>query len=152
MLTRLVCGSPYHARLFGLHAALKARADEQDEINAEHASAGLREAFNEWESINPRDAAIFRQAVADAEPEQRWQLVQLAQELARRNPVGGGEPMEAGLKLQELAHSLQPAVVAQGDGFQLGDATAAQFLLALAAASEARARDRRSEHKEMSHS
>jgi hypothetical protein len=152
MLTKLVCGSPYHARLFGLHAALQARADEQDEISAEHASAGLREAFSEWESINPRDAAIFRQAVADADPEQRRQLVQLAQELARRTPVGGGEAAEAGRRLQDLAHSLQPAVVAQGDDFQLGDATAAQFLLALAAASEPRVRDRRSEHKEMSHS
>lgn len=46
------CGSPYHARLFGMHSALRALTANLDRIGQPEAVAGLRDAFDEWASLN----------------------------------------------------------------------------------------------------
>lgn len=46
------CGSPYHARLFGMHSALRALTANLKQIGQREAVAGLRDAFDEWASLN----------------------------------------------------------------------------------------------------
>lgn len=51
------CGSPYHARLFGMHGALRVHASGTGRIGIDDAVAGLRDAFDEWASLNTVPAA-----------------------------------------------------------------------------------------------
>lgn len=46
------CGSPYHARLFGMHSALRALTANSTRIGQREASDGLWDAFEEWASLN----------------------------------------------------------------------------------------------------
>lgn len=127
MISDAVCGSPYHARLFGLHAALRAYADRSDIIRTQDAEAGLTEAFLEWESINPPDAEIFRRAVAGADAHDKAELMRLAEDLAWRRPSPRGDPSALAPHLA----ALKPAVMHGPVGPMLKDVTAAQFLIAL---------------------
>lgn len=59
----VACGSPYHARLFGMHAALAAVDDKADRIALRHVKAGLRSAVDEWAQINPALSGAFRETL-----------------------------------------------------------------------------------------
>jgi hypothetical protein len=132
MISDVVCGSPYHARLFGLHAALMAHSNASECIRMQDAEAGLIEAFLEWENINPADADIFRSVVAKAGAGRRPMLVRLAEDFARRRLRAGSADGRQPAEIDQLIESLGPAVVQGPDGLMLKDVTAAQFLLALA--------------------
>jgi hypothetical protein len=61
-------GSPYHARLFGMQAALAAEAAERERITLADAQKGLDEALAEWGELNPELHALFGRALAEAGP------------------------------------------------------------------------------------
>ena len=65
LLRRLVCGSPYHMRLFSLHTCLV--AIEQDSRCAVDGSvlAGLDRAVQNWRGTNQRDHDLFAKVVAE---------------------------------------------------------------------------------------
>jgi hypothetical protein len=130
------CGSPYHARLFGMHGALNALFSQSPEINLEHVESGLEDAFEEWAELNPVDAQAFRDIIAGKHGP-AGPLVAFARDTAhhvaaddfaaqwktvRRQPASV-EPEG----LSGLTHTVQ--MVNGHASFR--DATAPQFLLAL---------------------
>jgi hypothetical protein len=136
LIARLSCGSPYHARLFGMHGALNALAVNTDEVSLEHVEGGLEDAFEEWASLNPEDAAVFEEIIRGVHGP-RQELVHFASQVAyhtaddelaaqwklkRRNRTGEEPGGLAG-----LGNTIQVK-----DGHvAFRDATAPQFLLAL---------------------
>jgi hypothetical protein len=136
MISDVVCGSPYHARLFGLHAALMAHSNGSECIRMQDAQSGLSEAFLEWENINPADADAFRSAVANAGVGRRPMLTRLAEDFARRRLHAGSASDHPPGDFDQLIASLGSAVAEGPEGPILKDVTAAQFLLALAVTHE----------------
>lgn len=59
-------GSPYHARLFGMHAALIAEAADHEVVTLADARRGLNDAVAEWSELTPGPHALFERALADA--------------------------------------------------------------------------------------
>jgi hypothetical protein len=123
-----VCGSPYHARLFGLHAALRAEEAGSTEVRRQDAILGLEDAFNEWASLNPDAANLFRNLVASGAVDES--VVGAAVRIAWRvgppaaDGTGGNEWESQALDL------LGPALDQSANGPSFKDSTAAQFLIA----------------------
>jgi hypothetical protein len=59
-------GSPYHARLFGMHAALVAEAADRERITLADAHKALAAALAEWSELTPDLRALFERALAQA--------------------------------------------------------------------------------------
>lgn len=59
-------GSPYHARLFGMHAALAAEAGNRERITLADAQKGLGDALTEWGELTPDLRMLFERALAEA--------------------------------------------------------------------------------------
>lgn len=151
LMTTAVCGSPYHARLFGLHAALRAHANGSSVIRVGEALAGLRNAYEEWASLNPDDAKLFLNVLTGENADQP--IVKLAEHVAwqRGSASGNGgaaevEQFRAGLE------ALSPAAQADNEGIYFRDTTAPQFLLALHLALSARTREASKWRKEKANS
>lgn len=152
LISSVVCGSPYHARLFGLHAALMAHADGSDVIRLQDARCGLNEAFQEWESINPGDASALRSAVRRAGARQAT-LVRIAKDLALRRLYATSVFEGASTADRDEVLALLGSATVQGpDGWTMKDVTAAQFLLALMATDDEQCVVEDVAHKERVHS
>ena len=136
LIEDISCGSPYHARLFGMHGALSALFTQSPEINLEHVESGLEDAFEEWAELNPVDAQAFREIIMGKHGPV-GPLVDFARDTAhhvaaddfaaqwktvRRQPAS-----EVPEGLAGLSHTVQ--MVNGHAAFR--DATAPQFLLAL---------------------
>ncbi|TGX50428.1 ATP-binding protein [Sphingomonas gei] len=59
-------GSPYHARVFGMHAALSAEAAGRERITLADAQKGLAEALAEWSELTPDMCTVFERALSQA--------------------------------------------------------------------------------------
>ncbi|MDP5280586.1 ATP-binding protein [Sphingomonas sp. DG1-23] len=59
-------GSPYHARVFGMHAALLAEAAGRDRVTLADAQKGLAEALAEWSDLTPEICTVFERALGQA--------------------------------------------------------------------------------------
>jgi hypothetical protein len=64
LLEEVACGSPYHARLFGMHSTLAAFERGETEIHRDDVVQGLANAFAEWARLNPDEANSFREILA----------------------------------------------------------------------------------------
>ena len=136
LIKEVACGSPYHARLFGMHGAMTALADHASEVDLEHVESGLEDAFEEWSMLNPVDARAFKEFLQGSHGPAN-ELVELARQAARQyahddfavhwetkraGPVATGP--------EGLAKLSQTVQVVDGHA-TFRDATAPQFLLAL---------------------
>lgn len=59
MLVNAAVGSPYHLRLFGLHAALQADAAGSSVVDGASVQRGLEAAFREWHGVSRRNADVL---------------------------------------------------------------------------------------------
>ncbi|MET0179026.1 MAG: ATP-binding protein [Novosphingobium sp.] len=132
LLTDVVCGSPYHARLFGLHAALESARAGEAQIGVGHATAGVHRAFAEWTTLCPDEAESLRRIAGgghgDPEP-----YIRLARDEAAltAQPARPGAAQAGGPIAPEMA-ALGSAVNATEPGARFRERTAPQFLIALA--------------------
>ncbi|GAA4029025.1 hypothetical protein GCM10022281_05180 [Sphingomonas rosea] len=135
LIREVACGSPYHARLFGMHGALNALAASSNAIELEHVESGLDEAFEEWSMLNPEDAQVFRD-IMQGRFGAAGTLTEFARRVAWHN---ADDDFARDWKLQGRPSGEPPAVIADLaptvqmiDGHAtFRDATAPQFLLAL---------------------
>ncbi|AQR72324.1 ATP-binding protein [Sphingomonas sp. LM7] len=137
-------GSPYHARLFGMHAALIAEAEGRDRITISDAQKGLAEALAEWSELTPDVFGVFERALGQAGSLRG--MIALAGVLAAHAPVLTFERMAAaGTDLfgDELGGSaavdrtiglIAPALSEDGmpGELQFADSLSPQFLVLIA--------------------
>ncbi|MFL6736048.1 MAG: AAA family ATPase [Sphingomonas sp.] len=133
LLSQIVCGSPYHARLFGMHCALAASARKKAEIDRWDVLAGLSESFDEWALLNSEDAQAFISVMAGAKGDPH-KFIEAARKIAA--PENGDREASlvrapARANEQQMLTALAPAVERANGGVAFRDATAPQFLLAL---------------------
>jgi hypothetical protein len=129
LLDEVACGSPYHARLFGMHAALAALRHGDAEISQQAVAEGLAESFEEWSSLNGEDAAAFHAICSGARGDPA-PFVELAGRIATASddeqladrPAPDPEAVEA---------AFGPAIDRSADPIAFRDATAPQYLIAL---------------------
>ncbi|MET0373495.1 MAG: ATP-binding protein [Rhizorhabdus sp.] len=133
LIADVVCGSPYHTRLFGLHAALEAARVGKAQIGVGHAVAGVHQAFAEWTTLYPAEAESLRRIAGgdcgDPEPYIRF----ARDEAALTAQPATDETAQAGAKIVpgQIAE-LGSAVKATDSGARFRERTAPQFLIALA--------------------
>jgi hypothetical protein len=131
LLELVSCGSPYHARLFGMHSALAALRRGDTTISEQDALDGIAEGTDEWASLNREDAGRFR-AICQGEFGDPAQYVDFAGRFAMSNEEqpwaaslsnggGGGEILEA----------FGPAIDDSHSPPSFRDATAPQYLIAM---------------------
>lgn len=84
-LVSAAIGSPYHARLFGMHAALNAEAAGRERIILADAQKGLAEALAEWSDLTPDVCRAFERALGQAG--QLRGMIALAGVLAAHAPI-----------------------------------------------------------------
>jgi len=132
LLCQIVCGSPYHARLFGMHSALAALARKQNDIDRRDVFEGLSYSFDEWALLNEEDATSFVSIVSGTKGDPN-QIVEAARRLA--SPAESEEPAKLHVTAraddERLLKALAPAVERANGGIAFRDATAPQFLIAL---------------------
>lgn len=133
-------GSPYHLRLFGLHAALSAASEQRREIEQRDAKAGFDEALNEWERIS-RDSSVTLRAMTHGSDEERQALCVAAildcyvpqfDALTLRNALldYGFDPTGIDLRTERTLDVLQPALTEPSPGnFTFADTLAPQFFI-----------------------
>jgi hypothetical protein len=137
LIERIACGSPYHARLFGMHGALSALSARSNVAEVEHVLNGLEDAFGEWSMLNPADAKTFRDMLAgnygppaefiDFASRVAWHNAD--DDFARDWKLEGRS--SAGIIPNGLTEIGQTVQLVEGHA-TFRDATAPQFLLALA--------------------
>lgn len=86
-------GSPYHARVFGMHAALTAEAAGRERVTLSDAQKGLAEALAEWSDLTPEICTVFERALGQAGSLRG--MIALAGVLAAHAPVLTFERMTA---------------------------------------------------------
>lgn len=137
-------GSPFHARLFGMHAALAAEVSGQDEVTFSNAKTGLAEALSEWSDLTPDLQAVFYRALAEAGPERG--MIGLAGVLAAQAPVltfqrlavAAGElfgpDLGNGAMVERTLSAIRPALTETGipGEVQFEDSLSPQFLVLMA--------------------
>jgi hypothetical protein len=134
LLADVVCGSPYHARLFGMHAALHAMTENRSEIRDPCALEGIRAAFAEWSLLNAADGAAFR-AICEGAYGNPVPFIDFARRMACESDEGlialaNGSP-EAPTVPHVPDLSAFGEAIALDDGCRFRDAAAPQFLVAL---------------------
>jgi hypothetical protein len=146
LLWQIVCGSPYHARLFGMHSALAAVANGHKDIHRRDVIEGLSQSFEEWAALNREDAAAFTAAIGGAKGNTD-RLIEAARSLATPEPEAppGKRSSLKGIDEQQVLNALAPAVERANGGIAFRDATAPQFLIALQHISSGSKRGRRVE-------
>jgi len=137
LLVRTAMGSPYHARLFGMNAAIVAAGRGSKVVSEKDAYNGLAHSYQEWASINPDDATVFRRIV-DGWHGNPARFVELSKALV--SPKGSmSDALENAvpeLRDREVAEELDAfggALVHTKEGAVFRDGTAPQFLVALQA-------------------
>lgn len=128
IIKNVACGSPYHARLFGLHAGLRALGGRDRSIGRAEVLGGLGSAFEEWALMNQSasDACLAIASGAHGDPASYV-------EIARSVVEGSGDVGEdAPLSLtpaQQIA--LAPALEPGKGAICFRDPVAPQFLIAI---------------------
>lgn len=135
ILVHVACGSPYHARLFGMHVALRALEAGAEEINDRHVQEGLGDSFEEWASLNREDADTFR-AIVDRAHGDPAAYVEVARRLAtagdeRSTKIGELGAAANGHDQEQLLSAFGTAVEKFDHQVAFRDATAPQFFIAL---------------------
>lgn len=114
-------GSPYHARLFGVEAALVADARGGDRIEMDDVMRGFQTAFAAWADISGNDHRIFARAVG--EPGVNDDLLRLVEHVT----LGAGAAGDASLSRAMV--QVEPALVTMAHGaVMFRDSLAPQFL------------------------
>ncbi|PZU60532.1 MAG: hypothetical protein DI547_02680 [Sphingobium sp.] len=133
----IACGSPYHARLFGMHSACVALDANNGTISNTSVAAGMEAAFNEWNEFNVDDAELFKQ-LAEAEADHPESLGEFARKAAHRRGLDVTDIKELVMSeaasgsvrdLSTAAARLAPAITSEGDLVVFKDSLAPQFLL-----------------------
>lgn len=137
-------GSPYHARLFGMQAALVTEAGGRDRMTLADVEQGLASALEDWAEMSGATHALFRRILWEADASRRMialagvaasqmsmisydRLVRLGHEV-----LGGGSINEG--MAADAMRRLEPALTAMpgGELFMFEDTLAPQFLLLMA--------------------
>ncbi|HEX8415396.1 MAG TPA: ATP-binding protein, partial [Sphingomicrobium sp.] len=140
LIYEIACGSPYHARLFGMHSALAAARDGSNEVIPHNVETGLAEAFDEWAALNQEDAGTFR-AICEGSHGDPGPIVAFVKRFANapEDQQTGDESSSDSKSLQDGEDRMIPAfgsaLTLDGDDVGFRDATAPQFLIALDAVS-----------------
>lgn len=136
-IARLACGSPYHARLFGMHAACVALDDSVSTVTAAAINGGVERAFNEWHEFNVEDSELFKH-LAHAEADHPDSLAEFARKAAQRRGLDVSDIKELVISeaasgsvrdLSTAAARLRPAITSEGELVVFKDSLAPQFLL-----------------------
>jgi Cdc6-like AAA superfamily ATPase len=140
LIVDLACGSPYHARLFCAHAALRALRDGSDEVTAGTTLAGIVAAANDWALLSGDDADRFHELVATS-PGQSRSLAAVARLAALEDVVSHARlRQQIGDEADSAIATFGPALIPDGPACHaFRDSVAPQFFLALLAAHTARA-------------
>ena len=136
LIYEISCGSPYHARLFGMQAALSARHKKSGYINNLDVDIGLAKSFEEWSMFNREDARIFKN-IMDGYYGNPNEICSVAKALARGKV--GESPLEKHPALddnrpkarQNMVAAFGNSLLQEGKHLTFRDTTAPQFLLAL---------------------
>jgi energy-coupling factor transporter ATP-binding protein EcfA2 len=133
LIAEVVCGSPYHARLFGLHAALEAKRKQEQRIGLAQAMAGVQHAFAEWTMLNPADGESLRRIAGGThgDPEAYLRVAREAAAVSGQ-PAAGGREQRAAPAAPDALADFGSAVQTTDNGPRFREATAPQFLIALA--------------------
>ncbi|MFC4596097.1 MULTISPECIES: ATP-binding protein [Sphingobium] len=137
-------GSPYHARLFGMQAALVTEAGGRDRMTLADVEQGLASALEDWAEMSGATHALFQRVLWEAHASRRMialagvaasqmslisydRLVRLGHEV-----LGGGSINEG--QAAEAMRRLEPALTSMpgGELFMFEDTLAPQFLLLMA--------------------
>ena len=137
-------GSPYHARLFGMQAALVTEAGGRERMTLSDVEAGLASALEHWSEMSGATHALFCRVLWEAQGSRR--MIALAgvaasqmsvishDRLARlgHEVLGGGSINEG--QAADAMRRLHPALTALpgGELFMFEDTLAPQFLLLMA--------------------
>lgn len=136
-IAEIACGSPYHARLFGMHASCAALDDNLTTVTKDAVMTGIEAAFVEWNEFNPEDGDLFKQ-LAEAEAEHPDALADFARKAALRRGLDVSdikalvmsEAASGSVRdLSTAAARLAPAITSEGDLVIFKDSLAPQFLL-----------------------
>lgn len=144
LLAGAAMGSPYHARLFGMHAALVTEAAGRDRITLADVEQGLASALEDWSEMSGATHALFRRILWEANASRRMialagvaasqmsmishdRLVRLGHEVLGGGSINDSQAADA---LRRLAPALTP--MPGGDLFMFEDTLAPQFLLLMA--------------------
>lgn len=143
-LSGAAMGSPYHGRLFGMHAALVTEAAGRERITLADVDQGLADALAGWAEMSGATHALFCRILWEAGTNRRMiglaavvaaQMSALSHERLARlgHEVLGGGSMNEGQARDAMAR-LQPALVATPNGelWMFEDTLAPQFLLLMA--------------------
>ena len=137
-------GSPYHARLFGMQAALITEAGGRDRMTLSDVDQGLASALEDWAEMSGATHALFRRILWDATTSRR--MIALAGVAASQmstisfdrlvrlgDEVLGGGSINEGLAADAMRR-LEPALTPMpgGELFMFEDTLAPQFLLLMA--------------------
>jgi len=137
-------GSPYHARLFGMHAALAAEASGRDRMTLADAQKGLAEALAEWGDLTPDLCMLYERALGQAGNLRG--MIALAGVLAAHAPVltferltaAGtdlfGEDLGGPAAVDRTIGLIAPALTEEGlpGELQFADSLSPQFLVLMA--------------------
>jgi len=149
LLVRISAGSPYHARLFGMHSATVAAERKSTTVTERDVFEGFGKSFEEWASINQEDAVAFRSIVAGwhGDPERFIDFTKMIVETStgETTDASGATTMSDGEneKAEELS-AFGPAISQSKDRIAFRDATAPQFLMALRSLAQEQQRRSRS--------
>lgn len=136
-------GSPYHARLIGMHAALAADAARRDHVTLADVQQGIAEALSEWSDLSPAVRRQFDRAVRAAGPLRP--VLAAAGALAAQSPTLDAERLAEACA--DLFDGEGDAAAAAGEGivllrsalserepgvFEFEDSLSPQFLVLLA--------------------
>lgn len=143
-LSSAAMGSPYHARLFGMQAALVTETAMRERMTLSDVELGLASALEDWKEMSGPTHALFQRILWEAASNRRMialsavvasqmfaisfeRLVQTGHEV-----LGGGSMLEA--QARDAMTRLQPALVATPNGelWMFEDTLAPQFLLLMA--------------------
>lgn len=142
LLRWLVCGSPYHMRLYSLQTCLAAIERERKDADDAVVLAGLERAVAGWQATNDRDAALFAAVIEQrlfpfAAVEAFAKLAATSLEftpddLARELATARMDPA----LVPQIVDAFGPALGRMADGsprLAFDDVLAPQFLLAMCA-------------------
>ncbi|HAF41918.1 MAG TPA: ATP-binding protein [Sphingobium sp.] len=143
-LAAAAMGSPYHARLFGMHAALACEGAGRDHVTLADAEQGLADALTGWAEMSEPTHALFRRILWEAGASRRMiglaavvaaQMLAISSDRLARlgHEVLGGGSINEGQARDAMAR-LQPALVTTPNGelWMFEDTLAPQFLLLMA--------------------
>lgn len=139
MIAEAALGSPYHARLFGLEAALAAYTRGASEIGVRDAEAGFGAALADWAEVSEDSYDLFDRLLASGS--NQWGLLRVATRSARmlvegdrdagQSSISSPPEAERGPAMASALEQLAPALKTHTEkgGFMFRDSLAPQFLV-----------------------